>query len=1623
MAEKNNVNRLSKGISTDVSPIDQKQGTYRYAKNAVLESRDGDIGFLSNELGNEVCALFPTGYTPIGKEYMTNGEVAIFLVSLDDAISEIGILKDNCSYETVVNTDLGFKIRNQIDVTYRLRRGCERTVYFTDGANKPRIFNFDSPEDFQDGGGAWVESKFNLFKIYNSIPRFSNIEIAETGQLPPGSYNAAIQYLDEDFNPTEWINTTDTVIIYNDNGKSKPFKDVRGSTNAITDYQDFGDTNKSIKFTLSNLDETFLFYRIAIIEANNGSGNVSRVVFSGEISTQVTSYTYTGTNGQTEGTVQEIQQFNNIIESAKHIEQIENRLILSGTQGKQINYCRLQKYASRIKANLVTESVVLNDLTFENNQKRPEHHLEKVGYMPGEIYSFGIVWVFDDGTTSPVYHIPGRASTYNSLMSSDNVLENSFYTENDSCSGEDFWGYDSQGTPLKDTAIRHHRFPLRSEVNKPLVTSLGSSTELTQNVLSLTITGTIADPPVSASTMEVTVNYTIDAAPASEVIEINTETYDPVTGILNLQITTNIGVLVFVDVLETPDGGGPGVDPSTNSTLTYVGTVTEETVILNDIIYTSEIFGINFSDIDVPNADDLNGEVVVGYYIVRNKREEVEKTILDTGVITPLLEEKRAGVSKFVSFGHIAPESTDLKDDVFALVHPEHKFRQKEYTGVTELIQEGEYVITSRNVSSRVTQDVLPGTSYDSSVNKRRERDSDGFDLHTITRNNNVTYNVKEGILAEQADINEVFYLDSLFSKTITDLGGDRKDIFNMSGDNKTGILHLNKTLDTVDLRDNLPYVVMKRTLTDPYGNFRVLPYYKENANIINLSGATDNTVTIFNGDSYISSMRYVSSSYYDLRIKDRDRKSGALNFIIGVLGVLVGAVLIATGVGAAAGIAVIGLGVTQLATGFKVAQASRVYQDLYDQGLQDTVDDDATQQYFAPDPQDDELQWMTDVVTNLWFESSVNMNWRQGNTVGLTDFLSSPGDVDTEALNSYALEKVTNIDPSADGGRNYQGYCKAEIYEVNADYFRRDREKIFFHLALEYDCCTKCLEQFPHRTYNSEQSFQEELTDNYRVFLPNNYRDMEGETGIITNVFRIQNNLYIHTEEALWHLPQNIQERVTGDIISFIGTGSFFSIPPRKILDDESGNSAGTQHKWGMLKTPHGVFFISASQNIVYKFNGNNLVPISNLGEYSWFKENITSNQDETYFNDTGEQYPYKDNPSNDYGTGFILTYDSKFERVLVTKKDFLIDSGLLNSTDGDYTICVYNGQLLAHLNISETIAAEALDGWYVTGMNDICYLCFERLTTEIIETEVASTVPNEADIHVFYDTSGSFGGINDSCLTSIDDAIDEWIVNYALANPDWTGTVYKYEDNTERWINYPQIIASTTYSGVDLSTKDIIVISFCNEATPVYHGSSLDDPIAAPTTAYLDDFNNFKTLHGSYKSFIGVAYPIVFGTDAGSCGTGGGSVPSSKNFLSHSIAATFGTPLTLEEVASELGSQNPGFTVGEWADLKVTLQGTNPYPDDGLRDYGWAGKWDRAANASGDVIDSVQFQADMEDILAGTIVTEIVEVAVPVFETQCLPPTPLVSATLLDCSCCRRDTAPRRGAGGHAGSWGRAR
>lgn len=1608
-----NITNMSKGLHTDNSVLNQPKNTYRFALNTVNETELGDSTFRSNEESNEQCFQLPTGYIPIGDVYINDGETIIFSVKDDETLSEIGIADKDCNYTTIVNADLGFKVNCQIDAVYRLRRGCERVIYWVDP--RLRVFNIDKPEDFKDSVGDWDPQRFRLFKTYSDIPLFEEVTIEEGGNLPPGSYNASIQYLDEDLNPTEWITTSETIVIYNDS-TSKDYLEIRGSTNNETAYQSFGNTNKSIRFRFGNLDSTYSFYRVAVIEANNGSGQVSNVVLSQEIPTDINTYTYTG-NGFSNTTVEEIQAFNNIIEYAEHIEQLENRLIIANTRGKQINFCNLQKYASKIKADLTTKEIILNSIS-ESNPKTGTVYFDGTGYMPGEIYSFGLVWVFEDGTISPTYHIPGKnAATSGSAftpssfpMSIDNELNDTFYTDNNSCGTQDYWGVDSEGSTLLGQRVRHHRFPKRNEINKPLlVKDITGSSNSTVNQLSVDIQGTI-DAGYTEDTIEYSIEYQIDGNTFISTKSFSTASYDDTVGVQAV-ITNSTKTITVVNIYEN---GVITTNPAPSG-LSYTTSIGNADVSLGENIYTSEIFGIKFSGIDIPSVEDTNGEKIIGYYIVRNERDQDNKTILDKAILSPLIDEEF-----YVGHAHMFPNLSDtsrIKTDMFALIHPENSFFKNEYRNANKITREGQFLKSGNSViSDLLIQDTMSGSSYDPDVHKRRENDSDGFDLHMMVRDTEVSYlRTSSQELASGSEIDEIFYLDVLNSKVVDDVNDVKKEVFNLSSDNRIGIVKLDKELDISEIQDKLPYVTLERTLTDPYANFRVTPYYKEinNPQLYLFDGNGDvsfgTEISVFNGDVTVSPLRYTTSSYYDIRIRNRKTKSGLFNFILGVVAIVAGAILSVFTAGAstgliAVGVSAIGLGISQIATGIKKEQIGKVWGELYEAGLRDTIQDDDTLSKLEYNVPDDEIQWFSDTVTNIWFESTANAALRQGSTINIPDFLNAPSEISTitdsgridtpqNEVDSYILDKLTNLDPDNGDGRLYQGFANAEIYEINPDYLRRNREKIFSHLGIEYDCCSDCIETFTHRTYYSEQSFQEELTDNYRVFLPNNYRDIEGNTGDITNLYRLFNNLYIHTEEALWQQPQNYQERVTNDIVSFIGTGSYFNTPPRKIVDDDL-SSAGTTEKWGTIKTKNGILFPCEYERKWYLFNGDSLKPISDLGNSNWFKENMFFNANRDFYSQNRRNYPFLNNPSNPYGVGYLSTYDTKKERFIVTKKDFTIADSLIGETD--YELCTNGNSINIFRDYQATIDAQEALGFEFKGIEN-CELKFTR--TEYVNEDqtryVQTVIPNTADIVVHYDTSGSF---TPQARTEIKAAVDAWLLDFQANNPDWTGTLYQFEtppNAGEDWINCLEAIFTSTdlpYVGADPSTIDMVVICFTNESSPSYHSGALQNTIPATTTTFDSHVADFKSRYAALNSFKGISYPIVFDNQA--------QEEDTRVFLQHQLAAFKGTSYTLAEV--DALTFNQGFTTAEWDVLKASLQTANPYPDDGLDQYDWLLVQDRYWDGTNDIITPAEFATSINSLLEGSSSTEeqIVTVTVPNVVTNTIASESLTELSQTDTS-----------------------
>ena len=1317
-----NVSEINGGMWLDTDPKDQPNGTRRFTLNAIDENSN-ETERIYNEGSTVVCDTFPDGFLPIGKAYVQDNTNFVILVNPITDKQDIGIIDSNSKYKSYINTSvLGLKITNQCDIKFRLRRNNTRVFYWVDALNKPRSVNLDTLENYYNAdyknylnssgdpllyiGEKWNEQSFNLIKDYSLIPSFNNVSIVESGNILPGSYNFAIQLVDSNLNSTNWISTTNIIRIYNDS-EVNAYQKIRGSKNTTNSFQSFTRASKSIKFNVSNLDTNFPYYRIGIIRATTLNGQVDKVLVSDLQSIYDGNFTYAGNDSElTETALGDILVDKEIIFAPQHIEQIENRLVLANTKGKQVNWCEYQKFASKIKTDLVTQNVILNDIQSPANVKAATSTFISRGYMPGEVYSFGIVYVFKDGTVSPTFHIPGKNITNTASLMKFHQLD-SKYLDIHTCTSNNYWGVDADNLTLLGKNIRHHRFPYRKDVNKPLVTTTSTPATVTKYKLTLVISlnpawtpGPITYPTVGGVSAIIPYKFSYQITGGG-----STTSYSDT--LVDTDVSTG-NIITLYDgftALSTISGSDYQLLDSTcqlatvyqlsgNNRFIITPTYTSYTLTSDVNSDEAEIFGIQFNNIILPNSD------VTGFFIVRNERTDNDKIIIDNAVFGPMTQ-----YQQYKSFGMIMPKNfysyynpwpptsgivpKDNNINFFTggswFFNPEfqflgnvNEFDKVEVEGVYSETDVQLPTISNRNNSvwndggnrGVYINDVQAGTTYNSSINTAKNKDDDGFDLVVGYKNTNVQFTPNSSIIfpAKDRDI----YLSAANHQDY-----DSNTYYNTSVDNKIGMYLTKGAFDTTLFNDpatnknSLVYGSLVKNNTSSYSNFINSTYYKEHNNVILFNGNNIvNGVDIYNGDVDISAFNFVSSLYYDIVAASRPKKTSLWSIIVGVILVVAAVAVDIYSVGTASALVVsavsslaISLGVSLISSGIKLSILESMIQTDYELGLRQTVLDGTMWECLNVNYglADDTIRWFVDRVSNIYIETSIPFGVRDGCTNGIPDFVDAPAKYDETVFRNYITNKLTTIDVNQHSGRLYKGYSSAEFYDINLDYMRFNKQKEFPYLPIEYDCCNNGITIYPNRIWNSEQAFQEELIDNYGVFLPNNYVDIEGQYGEITSLYRLGNNLFIHTKEGLWQLPQNNQERVTGEIVTFIGTGSLFSFLPRKVVDNDLG-TGGTKHKWATVKTPLGVFFLSESERAIF-IHGDGVKNISIKGLKSFSQANFKQFLSEQLYRVFNIVYNNTNNPANPDGTGYTSIYDKKYERVLITKRDFLITKEKINN------------------------------------------------------------------------------------------------------------------------------------------------------------------------------------------------------------------------------------------------------------------------------------------------------------------------------------------------------------------------
>ena len=1269
-----NIQLLNKGLVTDLEPSFQPEGSYRFALNAVTETDSGDLGNISNERGTVNCFQIPDNFVIIGTKLLYDDKIIFFMTDNTHSCICQGDLT-NCSYQVLVNADcLNFRTNNSpISALVKTLNDCDTILYFTDGKNPYRSINLSQldfyvndgysvtnpsllhPNDYPDLG--WNCSLFDFFLGVRNIPEMS-IDILETGgDLKVGTKQFGIRLKSQDGIYTDILYVSQNVVIY-DEPSSSNYDIIDGAINTTQDADNGVSTvKKSVKIRLTNLDPVFKEYQIVVFEANNGLGEISDVYYlTPKVipSSGNDNFYYTGYTSQINhiGTLNEALNISIKLTTVQHHEQYDGRLLLANVKEKTYDWSKFQRKASKIIGSWTTKTILRQ---YHNNtesaaicdgsstateyswlkfgdttsQKEAVYYFNQGHYLYDEIYAFGIVFQLGE-IESPVFPIIGRPANVASVIRPNDGVIIDF--NNSAC-----------------VNINNQYSLYGNEHNRNTDVISAIDTELLEIV-------------ASGSTYTQT-----NQVPLEEVkhLGFTTETDDigygagriPRWKLFNTALTISLiaetqedGVIYanpygtfgyhqndnyFYPTIKTCDGEsywgtdywGNNIEGENVRHFRFPDTASIHNANFVDK-EKSKICGVIFGNIEYP-VEYANE--ITGYRIVRAERTEEHKTILNKGVAAnAYLVTVNAGAGNPVlvywqdplcspqdlrfgsNDGEIFIEEAVVDAAVDAnIIHDEYNKYSK--------------VLIYESPEDRFQQKANVGSYYKSEnifkycQNANGHGDVDARFVQTSAEcvasmnYTNLDLHFLNRKVQRSAFVNPLTS-DNFGSGLVV------SDYFNLKNSYYSAVFTVLE--DAVNLLEGSPNIIPNENIgeycpTLSYYNYHYVsnkvliePY----GNVLNLNYISCHTNLLNdNYTGYVGGGDSYISNYWFKKVRCGHNAAG------GFAGSYAGGWSIDNG-------------------------------DI--RHIQGMMCESSFPVHFRHSYKAD--------IQSYYYPHEFSYGYRYKHVFTLMD----SSDVNLISFADINFSFITSRWKKA----------SIEQYNFNPDFGRLSNDiKKYFCLPSSYNFCSDCIGEFPNRIYYSNKSFSEDYADNYRTILANNYKDYFNEEGPITNIFTVDSHLYAHFENTLAYVPLNSQQLKTDVTTLYVGTGDFLSIPAKKILTTDY-SYLGSTDKFATKLTEFGVLFVNQKSGKVFLMNQGQPKEISAIGNKKFFDNNGQISLLSQIKNKFDIDYPLYSNTIDEYGVGYITTYDPYLKRLIICKKDYKLLPEIYNTIKllGDPSITV---------------------------------------------------------------------------------------------------------------------------------------------------------------------------------------------------------------------------------------------------------------------------------------------------------------------------------------------------------------
>lgn len=368
---------------------------------------------------------------------------------------------------------LNFDLQHPVDIIPQDSYDGSVNLILNDGKNQPRLigsrfsvidngqFKITDHTGFKDTNiydSATFDIDTSLKTIALKIPKLEFKGLTSfAGSLQCGAYTFYFKLSDADGNESEVLAESGIVQMYI--GESTP-KGGRLYPDGVRMGTEDENTGKSVSFSLTNIDSGFDYVHVLYARSSSSNDQAAsdtyhKIVFDYPVVDGKADITITGKEQIIGISAEELYVNYADLEAVRTQSVVNNVLFFGNLVKKERDWDAMRIASWKILPSVEDPKKIVGsiDRNYTLNGPDSEHIggyynpynvYYRVGYWPDEIYRFGVVYIFNDNSLSPVFNVPGVDFTIQNISANDLFDQNSLNTLIQREAEPDDWYFDKR---------------------------------------------------------------------------------------------------------------------------------------------------------------------------------------------------------------------------------------------------------------------------------------------------------------------------------------------------------------------------------------------------------------------------------------------------------------------------------------------------------------------------------------------------------------------------------------------------------------------------------------------------------------------------------------------------------------------------------------------------------------------------------------------------------------------------------------------------------------------------------------------------------------------------------------------------------------------------------------------------------------------------------------------------------------------------------------------------------------------------------------------------------------------------------------------------------------------------